>query len=130
MVFVVSACDSRGTRTSCAGYGWKEHTMIHVTVSYPNDEGTTFDHDYYLTKHLPMVRSRLGSSVRGAQVDRALSGAEPGSQAEWMAAGHLYFESLESFQASFGPNAGEILGDIPNFTNAQPTIVISQATDA
>ena len=40
--------------------------------------------------------------------------------------GHLLFESAEAFQQSFGPHAEAILGDIPNFTNTQPTIQLSE----
>ncbi len=40
--------------------------------------------------------------------------------------GHLYFDSVEAFQAVFGPHAGPIMGDIPNYTNVQPTIQVSE----
>jgi len=40
--------------------------------------------------------------------------------------GHLYFDSVEDFQNSFGPNAEEIMADIPNYTNIEPVIQISQ----
>lgn len=103
--------------------------MIHVTVSYPSGEGNTFDHHYYLNKHLPMVRSRLGTAVKRAEVDRALTGPE-GSTPAWLASGHLFFDSMDAFDRSFGPHAAEILGDIPNFTNAQPHIVISESVSA
>ena len=36
--------------------------------------------------------------------------------------GHLYFDSVEAFQTAFGSHAGEIMGDIPNYSNVQPTI--------
>lgn len=39
--------------------------------------------------------------------------------------GNLYFDALASLQCSFGPNAPEILADIPNFTNTQPTVQVS-----
>jgi uncharacterized protein (TIGR02118 family) len=103
--------------------------MVHVTVSYPNADGTTFDHDYYLNKHLPLVRSRLGAAVKRAEVDRAIGGPE-GSAPAWMASGHLFFDSLDAFQNSFGPHAEEILADIPNFTNVQPHLVISESVSA
>jgi hypothetical protein len=35
---------------------------------------------------------------------------------------------VESFQISFGPHAGEIMADIPNYTNAEPVIQISEIT--
>jgi len=39
---------------------------------------------------------------------------------------HLYFESLEGFQASFSPHTTAIMGDVPNFTDIQPTIQINE----
>jgi len=40
--------------------------------------------------------------------------------------GHLLFESVEDFQESFGPNAKQILGNLPNFTNSEPVIQIRE----
>jgi uncharacterized protein (TIGR02118 family) len=40
--------------------------------------------------------------------------------------GHLYFDSIDAFQAAFAPRAQSILADIPNYTNTQPTIQVSE----
>ncbi|HBI79882.1 MAG TPA: EthD family reductase, partial [Marinobacter adhaerens] len=37
--------------------------------------------------------------------------------------------SVADFQTAFGPHAKEILGDIPNFTNVQPTVQISDVIE-
>ncbi|GAB6905905.1 conserved hypothetical protein [Desulfosarcina cetonica] len=100
--------------------------MIKVSVLYPNGEGKRFDMNYYLDKHVPLVQKKLGRALKKADVDQGLSGAEPGSQAIYLAMCHLYFESVEEFQNAFGPNVGELLADIPNFTNTQPVIQISE----
>lgn len=100
--------------------------MIKVSVFYPKHEGSTFDMKYYCERHIPMVRSKLGTACTGAAVEEGLAGAAPGSPPAFAALGHLYFESAESFQAAFGPHAEAIIGDIPNYTNVQPTIQISQ----
>jgi uncharacterized protein (TIGR02118 family) len=97
--------------------------VIHVSVTYPNSADSTFDHDYYREKHLPLVRARLGTALKRAEVDRALAGGQPGEPPLWMAAAQLFFDSLQDFQTAFGPHAAEIMGDIPNFTNVQPHIV-------
>lgn len=100
--------------------------MIKVSVLYPGGAGSTFNMDYYLNRHIPMVRAKLGTACRRAAVEQGLGGATPGSAPAFSAMGHLYFDSLEAFQAAFGPHAGVIMGDIPNYTNVQPTIQVSE----
>ena len=100
--------------------------MIKVSVLYPASAGTKFDMTYYLNSHIPMVRQKLGAAVKGASVEQGLAGVQPGSPPAYLAMGHLLFDSVEAFQESFGPHAQAILGDIPNYTNTQPTIQISE----
>jgi uncharacterized protein (TIGR02118 family) len=100
--------------------------MIKVSVLYPNGEGNKFDMDYYCNRHIPMVSGLLGKSMAGATVEQGLGGAEPGSSPSFLAMGNMYFNTIADFQNSFGPNAGTIMGDLPNFTNVEPTIQISE----
>jgi len=100
--------------------------MIKVSVMYPNSEGSTFDMAYYCGKHMPLVQQKLGAALKGVAVEQGLAGALPGSPPPFLALGHLLFESVEAFQVSFGPHAQAILADIPNYTNTQPTIQISE----
>jgi uncharacterized protein (TIGR02118 family) len=39
----------------------------------------------------------------------------------------MVFDSVDAFQAAFGPHAKTIMADIPNYTDIQPTIQISEA---
>ncbi|MGA2610862.1 MAG: EthD family reductase [Terriglobia bacterium] len=100
--------------------------MIKVSVMYPNNEGSTFDMTYYCGTHIPLVRQKLGEALRGVAVEQGIGGAEPGSRAPYLALGHLLFDSVEAFQTSFGPHAQEFESDIPNYTNTEPTIQISE----
>jgi uncharacterized protein (TIGR02118 family) len=100
--------------------------MIKVSVFYPNNNGTKFNMDYYCKSHIPMVQQKLGAACKGVAVEHGLSGATPGSRPAFVAMGHLYFDSAEAFQAAFGPHAQEIMADIPNYTDIQPTIQVSE----
>lgn len=100
--------------------------MIKVTVFYPHENGKSFDMGYYLDKHIPMVQEMMGEALKGGAVEEGLSGAEPGSPPPYFAMGHLYFETVESFQSAFGPHAEAILGDVPNYTGVQPAVQISE----
>jgi uncharacterized protein (TIGR02118 family) len=100
--------------------------MIKVTVMYPNAPGVRFDHAYYRDKHMPLVKSRMGAGCKYYTVDKGLAGGAPGAPAPYVAMCHIFCESVEAFQAGFGPHAQEIMGDIPNYTDRTPVIQISQ----
>lgn len=99
--------------------------MIKVSVLYPNSKDVRFDMDYYCNSHMVMVRDKLGPSCQGIAVDQGIAGGAPGVDAPYVAAAHLFFASVEAFQSAFGPHAEGILADIPNYTDAQPVIQIS-----
>jgi len=106
-----------------------EKGMIKVTILYPNGEGKTFNMDYYAKKHMPMVASLLGDSLRFTAIDKGLAGGAPDAPMPYLAIGYLYFDKLSAFQNSFGPHAETIRGDIPNYTNIQPIIQISEVLE-
>jgi uncharacterized protein (TIGR02118 family) len=100
--------------------------MIKVSVMYPDGAGKHFDHAYYRDKHMPMVKAKLGAALKFYTVDKGLAGGAPGAPATYVAAGHLHCDSVEAFQAGFGPHTKEIMGDIPNYTDITPIIQISE----
>jgi uncharacterized protein (TIGR02118 family) len=100
--------------------------MIKVSVFYPNSQGSTFDMKYYTGTHMPMLKAKLGAACRRVEVDQGVAGGARGSAPPYTAIGHLFFDSVEAFQAAFGPHANTILSDVPNYTNTQPTLQISE----
>ncbi|GAA4952624.1 EthD family reductase [Algibacter agarivorans] len=100
--------------------------MTKVSVLYPNGENKTFNMDYYCNTHLPMVGKLLGDFLKGATVEKGLGGATPGSIAPYAGMGNMYFDSVEDFGKAFGPHAEKIMGDLPNFTNIEPIIQVSE----
>jgi uncharacterized protein (TIGR02118 family) len=99
--------------------------MIKVSVMYPNGQGQTFDMAYYLNKHIPMVKQKLGAALKNVTVEQGVAGAAPGAPPTYLALGNLYFDTAEAFQAAFAPHAPAIMGDVANYTNTQPVVQIS-----
>jgi uncharacterized protein (TIGR02118 family) len=100
--------------------------MIKVSVMYPNSSDANFDIEYYCNTHISMVKGLLGDALKDGAVDHGLAGGAPGEIAPFIAIGHLFFDSVESFQSAFEPHAEKIMADIPNYTNTQPQIQISE----
>jgi uncharacterized protein (TIGR02118 family) len=82
--------------------------------------------DYYLNTHMPMVTGKPAAACKKATVEQGLAGGAPGAPAIYIAMGHLYFDTVEAFQQSFGPHAEAIMADIPNYTDIQPVIQVSE----
>jgi uncharacterized protein (TIGR02118 family) len=100
--------------------------MIKVSVMYANKPGARFDHAYYRDKHMPLVKARMGNNCKFYTVDKGLAGIGPGEPATYVAMCHIYCDSVEVFQAGFGPHAQEILADIPNYTDQAAVVQISE----
>lgn len=100
--------------------------MIKVSVLYSGGAGKTFNMDYYCNKHLPMVSGLLGDAVKGSSVEKGLAGGAPNSPATYLCMSNLYFDSIEAFQNAFSPNTKQIMTDVPNYTNSEPIIQISE----
>jgi uncharacterized protein (TIGR02118 family) len=100
--------------------------MIKVSVLYPNGEGKTFDMEYYLGTHIPMVLQLLGDACKNGAAEQGIAGGTPGSAPTYTAMGHMYFETLEDFNGAFSSHANEIMGDIPNYTNIAPVFQVSE----
>ncbi|RZL94278.1 MAG: EthD family reductase [Variovorax sp.] len=100
--------------------------MIKVSVMYPNTPGARFDHDYYRDKHMPLLKRLMGDACKSYTIDKGLAGGAPGEPPTYIASCHVFSESVEAFQAGFGPHAKEILGDIANYTDLKPVMQISE----
>jgi uncharacterized protein (TIGR02118 family) len=100
--------------------------MIKVSVLYPVGDNTKFDMDYYCKSHMPMVQQKLGAACKSLAVEQGLGGGAPGSPPTYAAMGHLYFDSVAEFQAAFAPHMSTIMADVPNYTNIQPVLQISE----
>lgn len=99
--------------------------MIKVSALYPCIAGTRFDLEYYCQQHMPMVRELLGDACKGLQIEAGLPTA-PGIPSPYIAAGHLYFDSLADFQQAFALHGAAIRADVPNYTDIQYVVQISE----
>lgn len=99
--------------------------MVTISVLYPRTAESRFDHDYYMQKHVPMVRARLKDmGFVKLELMRGLSTLDGGPPPFELIA-HLTFSSPEHMQAALVSAGVEIMGDIPNYSNVQPLIQLN-----
>lgn len=100
--------------------------MIKMSVYYPAIGGSRFDHDYYRTNHMPLIRDRLGDACLRYEIDKGMVGREPDIPPEFVAACHVYSPTLAAFREAFGPHRAEIVADVANYTDISPIMQISE----
>ena len=101
--------------------------MIRVTALYPNKPGGKFDFDYYINKHMKVVKDKFGPmGLVKTEVDKGLAGGAPGAPAPYVAIGQLIFNSSEDFQKCEAAHGGNLKADVTNFTNIDPQFQVSE----
>ena len=92
--------------------------MIRFSVLYPATDGASFDHDYYVQKHVPLAVKTWG--LDGAQIDKGVTGP-------YVAAVHFLFESQEAMGEALGaPGTADVMADVANYTTITPVSQISE----
>lgn len=95
--------------------------MATVTVLYPTKEGATFDMDYYLQKHMPLVQARWGpfGLSQWLVTDlRQTAGSPYAVQATL-----VWDTGLEGFKKAGEEHGPEVMGDVPKFSSEQPIML-------
>jgi uncharacterized protein (TIGR02118 family) len=96
---------------------------------YPNEEGATFDIDYYRTTHLELAMKHLKPfGLVKTDVDKGISGGGD-EQAPFVCIGNLYFDSPDGYDRGIAEVGAILRGDIPNFTSVTPIRQISEILD-
>ncbi len=94
--------------------------MIRLSVFYPRSDNSTFNHDYYKDSHIPLCLQTWGLDASAAEIDRGVDGP-------YVAAVHFRFDSAEALGAAMSaPGTGDVLADVPNYTNITPVMQTSE----
>jgi uncharacterized protein (TIGR02118 family) len=98
--------------------------MVRIMVLYPNKPGSHFDADYYLNTHVPMAARLVGPAAKAITVEIGRPGPD-GKPAPFAAIGAFTAETVEQFMQAFMPAMGELMADIPHYTDIEPVIQFS-----
>jgi methyltransferase (TIGR00027 family)/uncharacterized protein (TIGR02118 family) len=104
--------------------------MIKMSMFYPNEEGKTFDKEYFMKTHKPLAEKAWGTALKKIEIEFGMSGQGAGVPPPYIAIISLYFDSIEAIQASIGPQHRELAQQTACFTAIQPIMQLSMvATD-
>lgn len=89
--------------------------MIKVVILYPNANGNWFNRDYYINRHVPLVRKYMEPyGMEKFEIDMGIAGMN--GPAPYLAIGYLHFNSMDQFQQAMAAEGKTLTDDIPNYT--------------
>ena len=95
--------------------------MLVMTILYPRNDDSTFDMEYYTSSHMPMVAESFGEACHGW-------GAASIAEGKYMAMGWVMVADQDAFDAGMAAHGAKIMGDVPNYTNARPEVLMGETT--
>lgn len=95
--------------------------MMIVSVLYPVDSENSFNMDYYLNSHIPLVKRLLEPmGLRDTRILRS------GPESTYPVIAELSFDDLDSLNDALSAHGAETQADIINFTDVLPIIQFSE----
>lgn len=97
---------------------------VSLQVLYPITDGTEFDYEYYLSTHMNLVAEHMGPHIERTLVTKGNAGG-PDLPPSIYAIATIVFPDQDAMGAALKSSA-PVMADIPNFTNAEPQILIGE----
>jgi uncharacterized protein (TIGR02118 family) len=89
---------------------------------YPNGPNTTFDADYYRDRHLTLIMRLYGDSIERLELRKVIAAPHGMPAPAYAAAINIWIADVAAFHHHNERHGPELIADVPNFTNALPTI--------
>lgn len=95
-----------------------------ITVLYENIDDATFDLGYDMATHMPLVEEKFKPhGMKGWRVLKAV-GTPFGGKPLYSIIANLEFDTADQFRAAVAAEGSLVFGDVPNFSNKDPVVVI------
>lgn len=98
---------------------------LSLQVLYPASEDATFDYDYYVKTHLPLIEEHMGEWIETVEASRGLASG-PDVPPTYLLIATITFADENALNTAMNEKGGVIVDDVANFTNVRPQILIGE----
>jgi uncharacterized protein (TIGR02118 family) len=92
-----------------------------ITVLYPAKDNASFDFQFYLRRHVPLIEDILGKSLHRLEVRRGQPAAD-GTAPLYTAVISIWIADWAAYEAAMAARAKELIDEVPLFTKVMPII--------
>jgi uncharacterized protein (TIGR02118 family) len=92
-----------------------------ITVLYPAKDNASFNHEFYLSRHVPLIENILGKSLGKLEVRRGQP-APDGAPPVYTAIISIWIADWAAYEKAMAARAQELIDEVPLFTKVMPII--------
>ena len=93
-----------------------------ITVLYPAKDNDAFDFDFYVRRHVPLIKDILGNSLHRVEVRRGATANDGSSAPTYTCVISIWIADWPAYEKAIAARASELIAEVPLFTKVMPLI--------
>ena len=95
-----------------------------ITVLYPAKDNDSFDFEFYVRRHVPLIQDILGKSLHRIEVRKGASSQDGNGAPTHTCVISIWIADWPAYEKAIAARASELIAEVPLFTKVMPIIQI------
>jgi uncharacterized protein (TIGR02118 family) len=104
----------------------EEPPMKCINILYPAKDNDAFDFDFYVRRHVPLIKDILGASLHRIEVRRGASSQDGAGPPTYTCVISIWIADWPAYEKAIAARASELIAEVPLFTKVMPQMQIDE----
>ena len=97
-----------------------------ITVLYPAKDNDAFGFEFYLKRHVPLIKDSLGKSLHRIEVRKGASSQDGAGPPNYTCVISIWIADWPAYEKAIAARASELIAEVPLFTKVMPQMQIDE----
>jgi uncharacterized protein (TIGR02118 family) len=97
-----------------------------ITVLYPAKDNDAFGFEFYLKRHVPLIKDILGKSLHRIEVRKGASSQDGAGPPNYTCVISIWIADWPAYEKAIAARASELIAEVPLFTKVMPQMQIDE----
>ena len=97
-----------------------------INILYPAKDNDGFDFEFYIKRHVPLIKDILGKSLHRIEVRKGASSHDGTGTPTYTCAICIWIVDWPAYEKAIAARASELIAEVPLFTKVMPQMQIDE----
>jgi len=97
-----------------------------INVLYPAKDNDSFDFEFYVRRHVPLIQDILGKSLHRIEVRKGVTANDGSSAPGYTCVISIWIADWPAYEKAIAARASELIAEVPLFTKVMPVMQIDE----